>query len=417
MSTETSTPDAISPIRLARRATQVPPSATAALDAQAKALIARGVDVINLTSGEPAFPTVEPAAQAALDAIATDFTRYTPAAGILELRSAAANFINRHGTTYEPGQVVITAGAKQALHYAFTTLIEPGDEILIPAPYWVSYPHLAALAGGTLVPVQPAPDAGLKVTADQLRAAVTDRTRVLLLNNPANPSGVVYGRTELAALVQVAIDHDLAIISDEICDHWVFGESAHVSVAALSPEAAERTLTIGGVSKTFAMTGWRIGWVAAPTPVAAAITAIQSHTASAPSSISQKAALGALTADLTTELEYRRSELDDRRLTTIKALANVPGIRVDGDPTGAFFLLADVSGAYGRTSAGRTITSAADFAELLLAEANVAVVPGADFAAPHHARISYTVPPHRLEEALARIAAFVDGLGRASGRI
>lgn len=417
MSTETSTPEAISLIRLARRAAQVPPSATAALDAQAKALIAQGVDVINLTSGEPAFPTVEPAGQAALDVIATDFTRYTPAAGIPELRTATADFINRHGTTYEPGQVVITAGAKQALHYAFTTLIEPGDEILIPAPYWVSYPHLAALAGGTLVPVQPAPGAGLKVTADQLRAAVTDHTRVLLLNNPANPSGVVYDRTELAALVQVAIDHDLAIISDEICDHWVFGEAAHVSVAALSPEAAERTIMVGGVSKTFAMTGWRIGWVAAPAPVAAAITAIQSHTASAPSSISQKAALGALTAELAPELERRRRELDDRRLTTIKALAGIPGIKVDGDPAGAFFLLADVSGTYGRTSADRAITSAADFAELLLAEANVAVVPGADFAAPHHARISYTVPPDRLAEALTRIAAFVEGLGRASGRI
>ncbi|WP_328449954.1 pyridoxal phosphate-dependent aminotransferase [Streptomyces sp. NBC_00386] len=412
MSTATPTPEAISHVRLARRAAQVPPSATAALDAQAKALIAQGVDVINLTSGEPAFPTVEPASQAALDAVAADFTRYTPAAGIPELRAAAAEFLNRHGTTYEPGQVVITAGAKQALHYAFTTLVEPGDKILIPAPYWVSYPHLAALAGGTLVPVQPTPGAGLKVTADQLRAAVTDRTRVMLLNNPANPSGVVYDRTELAALVQVAIDHDLAIISDEICDHWVFGAAEHVSVAALSPEAAQRTLTVGGVSKTFAMTGWRIGWIAAPTPVAQAITAIQSHTASAPSSISQKAAHGALTADLTTELERRRLELDERRRTTIKALADIPGIEVDGNPEGAFFLLADVSGTYGRTLAGRTITSAADFAELLLTEANVAVVPGADFAAPHHVRISYTVPPDRLTEALARLAAFVDGLGR-----
>lgn len=410
MSTAPSAPEANSRICLAVRAAQVPPSATAALDARAKALIAQGVDVINLTSGEPAFPTVEPATRAALDAVATGFTRYTPAAGIPELRSAAAEFINRHGTAYEAGQVVITAGAKQALHHAFTALVEPGDEILVPAPHWVSYPHLAALAGGTLVPVQPARDSGLKVGADQLRAAVTDRTRVLLLNNPANPSGVVYDRTELAALVQVAIDHDLAVISDEICDHWVFGDAEHVSVAALGPEAAERTLTVGGVSKTFAMTGWRIGWVAAPAQVAQAITAIQSHTASAPSSISQRAALGALTADLTTELEHRRRELDDRRLTTVKALAGIPGMEVDGTPDGAFFLLADVTGTYGRTLAGRTITSAADFAELLLAEANVAVVPGADFAAPNHVRVSYTVPPDRLREALTRLAAFADAL-------
>ncbi|MFI1062833.1 pyridoxal phosphate-dependent aminotransferase [Streptomyces spororaveus] len=401
----------MSPIRLAGRAAEVPPSATAALDAQAKALIAAGVDVINLTSGEPAFPTVEPAAAAAVEAIAEGFTRYTPAAGIPELRAAVADHLNRHGTAYEPSAVVVTAGAKQALHHAFTALLEPGDEVLIPAPYWVSYPHLASLAGGILVPVHPAPDAGLKVTPGQLRAAVTDCTRVLLLNSPANPSGVVYSRAELAALAQVAVDHDLTIISDEICDHWVFGDAEFTSVAALSPEIAARTLTIGAVSKTFAMTGWRIGWIAGPAPVAQAVTALQSHTASAPSSIAQKAALGALTANLTTELEHRRQALDERRRTTIKALADIPGIEVGGDPEGAFFLLADVSGTYGRTQAGSTITSAADFAELLLAQSNVAVVPGADFAAPNHVRISYTVPPDRLAEALTRVADFVARLG------
>ncbi|MFJ3962862.1 pyridoxal phosphate-dependent aminotransferase [Streptomyces sp. NPDC090036] len=401
----------MSPIRLAGRVAEVQPSATAALDAQAKALIAAGVDVINLTSGEPAFPTVEPAAAAAVEAIAEGFTRYTPAAGIPELRAAVADHLNRHGTAYEPSTVVVTAGAKQALHHAFTALLEPGDEVLIPAPYWVSYPHLASLAGGTLAPVHPAPDAGLKVTPDQLAAAVTDRTRVLLLNSPANPSGVVYSRAELAALAQVAVDHDLTIISDEICDHWVFGDAEFTSVAALSPDIAERTLTIGAVSKTFAMTGWRIGWVAGPASVAQAVTALQSHTASAPSSIAQKAAFGALTANLTTELEHRRQALDERRRTTIKALADIPGIEVGGDPEGAFFLLADVSGTYGRrTQAGSTITSAADFAELLLAQSNVAVVPGADFAAPNHVRISYTVPPDRLAEALTRVADFVAGL-------
>ncbi|MFZ3498237.1 pyridoxal phosphate-dependent aminotransferase [Streptomyces sp. 5.8] len=414
MSTATPTPEEAGRIRLAHRAAQVPPSATAALDAQAKALIALGVDVINLTSGEPAFPTVEPAAQAATQAIAEGFTRYTPAAGIPELRAAVAAHLNRHGTTYEPSAVVVTAGAKQALHYAFTALLNPGDEVLIPAPHWVSYPHLTTLAGGTPVPVHPSPDAGLKVTPDQLRAAVTTRTRVLLLNSPANPSGVVYSRAELAALAQVAVDHDLTIISDEICDHWVFGAAAFASVASLSDDIAARTLTIGAVSKTYAMTGWRIGWVAAPTPVAQAITALQSHTASAPSSIAQKAALGALTADLTTELEHRRQALDARRLTTLKALADIPGLEAGGNPEGAFFLLADVSATYGRTHAGRTITSAADFADLLLAQSNVAVVPGADFAAPHHVRISYTVPPDRLEEALTRIASFVEGLKPAA---
>ncbi|MFJ5707956.1 pyridoxal phosphate-dependent aminotransferase [Streptomyces sp. NPDC093105] len=400
----------MNPLRPAARAAAVPPSATAALDAQAKALVAEGVDVINLTSGEPAFPTVEPAARAAERAIAEDFTRYTPAAGVPALRTAIAAHLNRHGAAYEAAQVVVTAGAKQALHHAFTALLDPGDEVLVPAPYWVSYPHLIALAGGAPVPVRPAPGAGLKVTPEQVREAVTDRTRILLLNSPANPSGVVYSRYELAALAAVAVEHDFVIISDEICDHWVFGDARFASVAALGAEIAARTVTIGGVSKTFAMTGWRIGWLAASAELASTVTALQSHTASAPSSIAQRAALGALTADLGAELERRRSGLDARRLATVKAIGDIPGLRVDGNPEGAFFLLADVSGLYGKTCAGRTITSAAGFAELLLAEAQVAVVPGADFAAPDHVRISYTVPPEQLDAALGRLAGFVSAL-------
>ena len=267
----------------------------------------------------------------------------------------------------------MAAGAKQALHHAFTVLLEAGDEVLVPAPYWVSYPHLISLAGGVVVAVEAGP--GLKITPRVLRNAVTPCTRVLLLNSPADPTGVVCSRTELTELAAVVIEHHLTIVSDEICDHWDFGETTFTSVAALSPQIAQRTDTIGGVSKTYAVIGWRIDWIAAPEPVAEAIAAVQSHTASALSSISQRAALGVLEADLsgalTEELGSRRAALDARGLTTLKALAGIPRIVVDSGPTGAFFLFADVSGTYGFTCDGSAISSAADF------------------AAPHYVRISY----------------------------
>jgi aspartate aminotransferase len=414
MSTLADTARQRSTLRLAGRAAAIPPSATATLDARAKELIAGGLDVINLTSGEPAFATVEPAARAGVSAIQDDFTRYTPAAGIPELRAAVANRLRRHGAAYTSGDVVITAGAKQALHYAFTALLQPGDEVLIPAPHWVSYPHMVKLAGGVPVVLAPGQGDGLRLTPAAVRAGASRRSRLLLINNPSNPSGVVYSRKELADLAEAALESGIALISDEICDHWVYGDTEFVSLASLSAEIAANTVTIGGVSKTYAMTGWRIGWTATPQPIANSISAIQSHTASAPSSISQKAALGALQdADLEPELRRRREELAARRYSTLSALAAVPGIEVDGNPEGAFFVFADVSGTYGLRTAGRTIRSAADFAELLLSEVNVAVVPGADFGAPHHVRISYTVPPDRLRTALTRIAVFRKSLQQA----
>ena len=399
-----------SPVRLAAAAAKIPPSATAALDARAKQLIADGHDIINLTSGEPSFPTVAPAARAGIKAIGEDFTRYTAAAGMPELRAAAAGRLAAQGAPYTADDIVITGGAKQALHYAFTALLDPGDEVLIPTPYWVSYPNMVSLAGGAPVPLPPFSGTGLRLTPERLRTALRPRTRLLILNNPSNPSGVVYTPGELSALAAVAVERGIVMISDEICGHWVYDDTGFTTLSSLSPQVAAHTVTIGGVSKTYAMTGWRIGWLAGPRHLARAVTAIQSHTASAPSSISQRAALGALEADIDTELYRRREELAARRKATLSAIATMPGIAVDGDPRGAFFVFADVSDTYGLRAGGRVIHDAAEFAELLLADAGVAVVPGADFAAPDHVRISYTVPTDRLQEALSRMGTFVRGL-------
>jgi len=394
-------------LQLADRVADLRPSATAALDAYAQQLIAEGRDIVNLTGGEPAFATVEAAAHAGIAAIEEGFTRYTPAAGIPQLRAAVAARLNGQGARYRPENIVITSGAKQALYHVFTALLNPGDEVLIPAPYWVSYPYMASLAGGRPVALA---GAGLRITPAEVRQAITPRTRLLILNNPANPSGVVYSRAELAALAEVALDHDVMLISDEICEHWIYGDAEFSPLSSLDGTIADRTVTVGGVSKTYAMTGWRIGWAAAPAPVSAAVTAIQSHTASAPSSISQRAALAALNADLDVELRSRRAELDARRHLILDSLRQAVGIHVPDEPLGAFFVFADVSGTYGRGVAGRPIASAADFAELLLSHAHVAVIPGADFAAPDHVRISYTVATAELARGLTRIADFTHSL-------
>lgn len=397
-------------IKLADRVASIRPSATAALDAHAQQLIAEGRDIVNLTGGEPAFATVDAAARAGIAAIEEGFTKYTPAAGIPQLRAAVAARLNGQGASYRPENVVITSGAKQALYHVFTALLNPGDEVLIPAPYWVSYPYMASLVGARPVVLTPPAGAGLRITPAEVRQAITPRTRLLILNNPANPSGVVYSRAELAVLAEVALDHDVVLISDEICEHWVYGDAEFSPLSSLDGEIADRTVTVGGMSKTYAMTGWRIGWVAAPVPVSAAVTAIQSHTASAPSSISQRAALAALNADLDAELQSRRAELDARRHLILESLRQAVGIHVPDEPLGAFFVFADVSGTYGRGLAGRGIASAADFAELLLSQAQVAVIPGADFGAPDHVRLSYTVATAELARGLTRIADFTHSL-------
>ncbi|GAA2770718.1 pyridoxal phosphate-dependent aminotransferase [Streptomyces showdoensis] len=390
---------------LSNRARNLPASSTAALDAHVKALQADGADIINLTGGELDFPTPDQAAEGARRAIAAGHTRYTPVAGIGPLREAIARRLASHwGSAYEPAQIVTTNGAKQALAQVFTVLCEPGDEVLLPAPYWVSFPHMIALAGAVPVVVDTT-GTGFKLTPETLRAHLTPRTRVVLLNSPSNPTGVVYERTELEALARVAVERDLVIVSDEIYGDLVHEGAAFTSVASLGPEVAERTVTIGGFSKTYAMTGWRIGFAAAPEPVAAALAAVQGHTSSAPSSISQYAALAALTGDTDEELARRAEELNVRRALMRDGLAALPPLRLAAPPQGGFFAFVDVRGLYTRPD-----DDAGTVARELLEHTGVAVMPGRDFAAPDHVRLSYAVGTEDISQALQRIGAHLKSL-------
>ncbi|MFF3409546.1 pyridoxal phosphate-dependent aminotransferase [Streptomyces sp. NPDC002742] len=387
---------------LSHRAQTLPASSTAALDAHIKSLLADGADIINLTGGELDFPTPQQAADGAHQAIAAGHTRYTAVAGITALREAIARRLNTHwGCAYDPAQIVTTNGAKQALAQLFTVLCEPGDEVLLQAPYWVSFPHMIRLAGATPV-VVPTQDTGFKITPESVQAHLTPRTKVLLLNNPSNPTGLVYTEGELRALADLAVRHGLTVVSDEIYGDLVHGGATFTSVASLGDEIAARTVTVAGFSKTYAMTGWRIGFAAAPLPVAKALTAVQGHTSSAPSSISQYAALAALAEDTDTELARRARELDARRTALRDGLNTLPPLRLAVEPQGGFFAFVDVSGLCRRPE-----DDAATIAQDLLEQAGVAVMPGRDFAAPHHVRMSYAVSSTDIAQALDRIATYL----------
>ncbi|EWM19031.1 pyridoxal phosphate-dependent aminotransferase [Kutzneria sp. 744] len=393
---------------ISRRAAGLPLSSTATLDAHVKKLAAEGVDVINLTGGELDFPTPDVACRGGIDAITSGFTRYTAVSGIAPLRQAIAERLTeKWRCPYEGDDVVVTNGAKQALANAFAVLLDPGDEVILQAPHWVSFPHMISLAGGVPIVVETDAGTGFKFDRDAIVDRITVRTKALLINSPSNPTGVVYSRAELTALAELAAEYNLAIVSDEIYSDLVYGGVEFTSVASLGADTRSRTITVGGFSKTFAMTGWRVGFAAGPRPVIAAMSALQGHTTSAPSSISQRAALAALVDEPIQELADRKAELERRRRLTCDGLADLPGLRLAVEPEGAFFALVDVSGTYGRQHDGVEIKDAATFAERLLHEVQVAVMPGADFGVPDHIRISYAVGAAEITEAFRRIRAFL----------
>jgi aspartate aminotransferase len=390
-------------MRLSERAQQLTPSSTLAITAKAKELRQQGHDVIGLGAGEPDFNTPEHILKAAEEAMRAGHTKYTASGGIPELKKAIADkFRQDNGLSYEPDQIVVTVGAKHALYNLFQVMLDSGDEVIIPAPYWVSYIEQVKLAGGVPVIVEGTEEQQFKVTPEQLRAAITDRTRAFLINSPSNPTGMVYTEEELRSLGEVCLEHDVVIISDEIYQHLIYGEEKHVSIASLGPDFYRNTIVINGVSKTYSMTGWRIGYAAGDARIIKAMTGLASHSTSNPTSIAQYAAIAALTG--TQEpVDTMRAAFKERRDFVVKRLSEIPGFRIL-PPQGAFYAFVNV----------RTAIDASPFEDVdawvkaLLDEEKVAVVPGSAFGSPDHIRISYATSMEQLEKALDRIQRFVE---------
>lgn len=393
--------------RISHRIAGIAPSATLAVDATAKAMRAAGRDVIGFGAGEPDFPTPEHIVAAAEKACREPrMHRYTPAAGLPELREAVAEKTRRDsGLVVEPSQVLITNGGKQAVYQAFATLLDPGDEVLLPAPYWTTYPEAIRLAGGVPVDVVTGPEAGYRVTVEQLEAARTPRTKVLLFCSPSNPTGAVHTPEEVRAIGRWAAEAGIWVLSDEIYEHLVYGEARFASMPVEAPELADRWVVVNGVAKTYAMTGWRVGWLIGPLDVVKAATNLQSHATSNVSNVAQAAALAAVAGPLDAVHEMRTA-FDRRRKTMHEMLVQIPGVRCPL-PDGAFYAYPSLEGVLGRTLRGRTPATSAELCQFILEEAGVAIVPGEAFGTPRFARLSYALGDTDLVEGVRRLGALL----------
>jgi aspartate aminotransferase len=397
--------------RVSRRIGGIAESATLAVDAKAKALKAEGRPVIGFGAGEPDFPTPGYIVEAAVAACANPANhRYTPAAGLPDLRAAiAAKSARDSGLHVTPDQVLVTNGGKQAVYQAFATLLDPGDEVILPAPYWTTYPEAIRLAGGTPVEVFAGEDQDYRVTVAQLEAARTPRTKALLFCSPSNPTGAVYPAEQVREIGRWAVEHGIWVVTDEIYEHLTYDGAAAASLPVEVPELADTCLVLNGVAKTYAMTGWRVGWMIGPRDVIKAATNLQSHLSSNVANVSQRAAIAAVTGDLSAVAEMREA-FDRRRTTIVRMLNEIPGV-VCPTPQGAFYAYPSVAGVLGRTIRGRTPTTSAELAELILTEAEVAVVPGEAFGRSGYLRLSYALGDADLTAGVGRIAALLGEAG------
>ena len=393
--------------RISRRVAAIAESATLAVDAKAKALKAAGESVIGFGAGEPDFATPDHIVEAAVAACRDVRThRYSPAAGLPELRAAIAHKTMRDsGFEVGPANVVVTNGGKHAIYNAITALIDPGDEVLLPSPYWTTYPEPVALAGGSTVVLATDETTGFRVTIDQLDAAVTDRTKALIFVSPSNPTGAIYSPEQVEAIGRWALERGIWVITDEIYEHLTYDGAVFSSMPTLVPELAERCIVVNGVAKTYAMTGWRVGWMIAPADVVTATSNFQSHTTSNVANVSQYAALAALEGGLDDVKRFREA-FDRRRVRMVDMLNHIDGV-VCLRPEGAFYAFPSFRQVLGSTIRGRRITTTLDLAAVVLDEAKVAMVPGEAFGAPGFARFSFALADEDIEEGLRRLASLL----------
>lgn len=394
---------------LSKKAKHIKPSSTLAITAKAKQMKANGIDIVGFGAGEPDFDTPAHIKEAAIDAIHSGFTKYTPAAGIIELRKAICEkFKNDNNLDYEPNQIVVSNGAKHSLTNAFMAILNPGDEVIVPAPFWLSYPQMIKIADGVPVIVKTSKSTNYKATIELLEQAVTDRTKAIVINSPSNPTGMLYSRDELEAIAKFTIAHDLIVISDEIYENLIYGDDAHISIASLGDDIFKKTIVINGVSKSYSMTGWRIGYAAASPEIAKLMSNMQSHGSSNPNSIAQKAALAAITGSQEC-VEIMNSAFDERRKYMYKRVNEMPYISCL-EPQGAFYVFIDLGEILQKSCDGEVINTADVFAKYLLDKEQVAVVPCNDFGFDTHIRLSYAIALDNIEKGLNRIEEFIKSL-------
>lgn len=391
---------------ISNKAKVISPSSTLAIDAKFKAMKQNGEDVVGFGAGEPDFDTPDHIKQAAINAINSGKTKYTPAAGTLELRKAVVNkFKTENGLDYAAGDIVVSNGAKHSLVNAFMAICNPGDEVIIPAPFWVSYPEMVKIADGVPVILNTKEENGFKATADEYRAAITEKTRAIVLNSPSNPTGMIYSEEELKAIADLAVEKNIYVVSDEIYEHLVY-EGKHVSIASFGEKIKDLTIIINGVSKTYAMTGWRIGYSASNSALASVMANLQSHATSNPNSIAQEATIAALEGGLEC-VEEMKKHFAARRDFMVDAINEIDGVSCV-KPQGAFYIMMNISDIKGKEFYGKTINTSDDFATMFLDIAGVAVVPGSGFGADDYVRWSYATSIENIKEGLARLKKFLN---------